>query len=203
MPITHSLFKYPEICYRPDPEYDFSDDLFTGDAANRSAAGIHRGGPVIAHAEVSIVRYLVGQINVTIPQGFFCQIRLIQQIAVHIHISVSVNIHPLTRTGDTAFDQNLVAHVKGYQIAQFTIRPFDREHNIPLIQRWRHGSPVDLQHRHPDGGDQYGYSRNDHKGIDSASQDPPISLFVFLSVKLRFELFQGWKLAGRICCVLH
>ena len=40
-----------------------------------------------------------------------------------------------------------------------------------------------MQHRHPDGGDQYGYSRNDHKGIDSASQDPPISLFVFLSVK--------------------
>ena len=37
---------------------------------------------MIAHAEVSIVRYLVGQINVTIPQGFFCQIRLIQQIAL-------------------------------------------------------------------------------------------------------------------------
>ena len=158
---------------------------------------------MIAHAEVSIVRYLVGQINVTIPQGFFCQIRLIQQIAVHIHIALNVDIHPLTRAGDTAFDQNLVAHVKRHQVARRKIRSFDGDHNISLVQRRGHGGSVNLQHRHPDGGDQYGYSRNDHKGIDSASQDPPISLFVFLSVKLRFELFQGWKLAGRICCVLH
>ena len=85
-------------------DYDFSDELFTGDAAHRRAAGIHRGGPVIAHAEVSIVRYLVGQINVTISQGFFCQIRLIQQIAVHIHIALNVDIHPLTGAGDTTLD---------------------------------------------------------------------------------------------------
>ena len=55
-----SLFKYSEICYRPDPEYDFSDDLFTGDAAHRSAAGIHRSRAVVAHAKVPVIRHLVG-----------------------------------------------------------------------------------------------------------------------------------------------
>ena len=50
----------PKSTKGEDPEYNFSNNLFIGDTANRCAAGIHRSRAVVAHAKVPVIRHLVG-----------------------------------------------------------------------------------------------------------------------------------------------
>ncbi len=189
IPSPSFLSQRAEVRQRPDPEYDPSDDLLIGNAADCGTAGIHRGGTVITHTEVTVIRHLIRQRNVTFSKRFFRQVRFLQQPSVHGYISVFVDIHPLAGAGNTALHQNLVSQVERHQVAGFKARALDGEDNIPLIQRGRHGRPIDLQHGHPNGSNQHGYSRNNHKRVDGAAKNAFIPPFVFFSAKLRLQLF--------------
>lgn len=62
--------------------------------------------------EVTIVRHLIGQLNIAVAQGLLFQIGFLQQLAVYVYISLFVDIHPLARTCDAALDQDLVAQIE-------------------------------------------------------------------------------------------
>ena len=64
----------------------FFNNLFFGYTAYTGVPGINGSQPVIAYAEVAALRHLIRQFYVTVSQGFFRQIRLVQELTVHIDI---------------------------------------------------------------------------------------------------------------------
>ena len=67
---------------------------------------------MVSHTEVPIIRHLIGKLNIAASKGFLRQIRLLQQLAVHIDVSAFIDIHPLTGTGNAALYQDFVSQIR-------------------------------------------------------------------------------------------
>ena len=146
---------------------------------------------MVSHTEVPIVRHLIGKLNIAAPKGFLRQIGLLQQFAVHRDVSVFVDIHPLTGTGNAALYQYFVSQIKGHQIPRLKIGAFDRNDNISLVQRRSHGPSVYLQNRHPDRSDQNGNCRHDNQHIKGAAQNGAVSRAILYPLQLCFQLLHA------------
>ena len=191
-PATSSiLFQFSESAKGENPEYNFSNNLFLRHTANLRMPGIHRGRTVVAHAEVPVVRHLVGQLQIAVAKGFFLQVGLVQQLAVHIDVSFLIDIHPLARTGNAALHQNLVPQIKRHQIALVKLRAFEGDHNVALIQRRRHGRSVNLKNRHPDRRHQHGDRRHNDQRIQGAAQNRAETGLILYPLQLRGKLISG------------
>ena len=191
-PATSSiLFQFSESAKGENPEYNFSNNLFLRHTANLRMPGIHRGRTVVAHAEVPVVRHLVGQLQIAVAKGFFLQVGLVQQLAVHIDVSFLIDIHPLARTGNAALHQNLVPQIKRHQIALVKLRAFEGDHNVALIQRRRHGRSVNLKNRHPDRRHQHGDRRHNDQRIQGAAQNRAETGLILYPLQLRGKLING------------
>ena len=88
------------------------------------------------------------EINVAISKCFFCQIRFVQCLSINRHISVHININPLSRTCDHALDQELIPLPKCNDFSCLQLIGLHWYYNLPGFQcRW-HGRTVELQNRH-------------------------------------------------------
>ena len=191
-PTTPSiLFQFSEFAQGENPEYNFSDNLFLRHTADLRMPGIHRGGPMVSHTEVPIIRHLIGKLNIAAAKGFLRQIRLLQQFAVHIDVSAFIDIHPLTGTGNAALYQYFVSQIKGHQIPRFKIGAFHRNNNISFVQRRRHGPSVYLQNRHPDRSDKNGNRRHDNQHVKGAAQNSAVPRTVLYPLQLCCKLLHA------------
>ena len=198
-----SLFQRSKIGKGPNPEYNFSNNLFFRYTAYAGVPGINGSQPVIAYAEVAALRHLIRQFYVTVSQGFFRQIRLVQELTVHIDIPCFVYIDPLARTGNTALHKNLISKIKGHKIALLEVRALNGDNNISLTKGGRHGGTENLQNRHPDGRNQNGNGSNNHQSIYRTAQDPTIASFIPLPAQLRRQLLQRRQFPGGHCSFFH
>ena len=110
--ITSSLFQRSKSGQGPDPKNNLSHNLFLRHTAYRCVSGVYRRSSVVPPDRITIVRHLIGQLNIAVAQGLLFQIGFLQQLAVYVYISLFVDIHPLARTCDAALDQDLVAQIE-------------------------------------------------------------------------------------------
>ena len=145
---------------------------------------------MVTHDKYSVLRYLIREVNVTFTERFIRNIRLIEQHIIHIHISVCINIDPVTGLCNHSFHQNLIIIVKCDDISAIQTAVLDRQHNITVLQGLIHGTTVNLQNRHPKSSHKNSYSCNRNQSINGASQNHTIAILVLFSGKLLLKIFK-------------
>ena len=132
----------------PYAEYDLSDDLFFGYAADGGVSGVDGYGSVVTHDKDFSVGYLVGKVDVTFTEGFaVCQIGLVKHLLVDVDIAVVVDVDPLAAGGDDSFYQDVIIIVESYDLAGLGFGLFEGEYDVSAVQGSLHGFTIDPEYR--------------------------------------------------------
>ena len=154
--------------------------------------------------EIPTIRHLVGQVNITVTQRLFFQIRLIQFHLVNEYGSVFCYIHPVAWTGNVPFDEKLVPIPESNDVSGLKTASFYRYYDLSLLERRRHRITEYSKHRQSQCCRQNCKRRNHDEGKYGASQYPLISCFVFLVLQfvLQFRKRRACKIISHFRCVL-
>lgn len=136
---------------------------------------------MVSHTEISVVRYLIRERNITVSQSFFRQIWFLQERSIYIYVPALINVHPLPWSCDTSLYKNLVSKIECNQISCFEFRTFHRDYDIIFIDRRSHGCSIDLQNRHPDCCYKHCDCGYHNQCVDGASKDGMVSRTIFHS----------------------
>ena len=185
------LRNYSDGFKRPDPIDDSAYDGIGSDAAYAAVPGVYGSLPVVSHQEILSLGYLVRQCQITVAQGLFPDIGLIQNIAVHRNGAILGDVYPGTGTGNIAFHQKLVPVIEGDDIAGLILSALQRYHNLAFLQGRSHGSAVNLQHRQPQHSHQNSGCGSGDENENGASQSLVIFGFILFPLQFLFQFFRS------------
>ena len=89
---------------------------------------------MVAHAEIPVIRHLIGQIYIAVTQSTLRKIRFFKLVAIDIDNSVFVYIDPLSGACDHTLDQELVSLPERYNISCLQSVIFYRNYNLTRFQ---------------------------------------------------------------------
>lgn len=88
-------------------------------------------------------------------------------------------------------------------IARLKACAFDADDDLSVVQRRRHGTAVNAQHRHPERRDQNGQRRNDDQDRDRTSERPVIFAFIPQPPAFVRELLRCRQIDGPAAVLSH